>query len=159
MLNAFLQKMDRVKADLAKLQEEEKAARSAAEQLREQYEADAAEVHEVSSAAAPLHSPEVIRASWLHVLEPLRAKLAALHRSRRVECGVLGFSRSEAASWRDFWLKTEDGITAEPRRVGRTQCLAPFECRCAHCAARQSAMARGARRARRRSSTRRSGRR
>lgn len=102
------------------------------------------------------HDASTIHGAWATVLRPLEEKLRALQDKRFVECGVVGYVRSDGDySWRNFWTQAKSaggggkgqmttasscsspGLVGSPRMFARLECVAPLrECHCSLCAAR-----------------------
>jgi hypothetical protein len=98
------------------------------------------------------HDKSSTHAAWRSVLAPLKGRLHQLHEQSVVECATLGYVSSDAAAWRQFWMRrgsasprplrsssSAGSSTADQQRSNGSvqQCVAPRQlCYCALCAAR-----------------------
>ena len=98
------------------------------------------------------HTRRTVRAAWLGVLEPLKARLNSLSTLGVVECAVLGFAKSDARLWQTFWTPSaSQADTASLVSAARpVTCIGPDagdSCPCAYCSSRRFEVKRsGARR-------------
>ena len=145
--------------ELIRAEDEHRSALKEEDQLRER------SVEWAKWKPRAAHNASTMHGAWATVLRPLEDRLKALLDHKLVECGVLGYVRSDGEnSWRRFWTQAKGGASVavggssdkhttsiassmemtgsslfvgSPRMFSRQECMAPLhECHCSLCAAR-----------------------